>query len=73
MHLKLLQKVIQKTSETACDLIGNKIAKRATKVSKNSQQINSESLTNKHYKEIPKERYKPLEERQNIVNEMRLI
>ena len=40
------KRVIQKTSETACDLIGNKIAKRAIKVSKNSQPINSESLTN---------------------------
>ena len=34
-----------------------KIADRITKVSKTSQQINSETVTNEHDKEIPKERY----------------
>ena len=36
-------RVIQKTVETVGDLIGNKIANRITKVSRNSQQNNSES------------------------------
>ena len=38
MHLKLLQE----TAEATGDLIGNKIANGITKVSKNSQQNNSE-------------------------------
>ena len=47
----------QKTPEATGDLIGNKIANRITKVSKNSQQNNSEAVTNRHDKEIPKGRY----------------
>ena len=43
----------QKTAETASDLIDNKIME----VSQNSQQNNSETVTNEHDKEIPKERY----------------
>ena len=35
--LKAAKKVIQKIAEATGDLIGNKIAKRITKVSKNSQ------------------------------------
>ena len=57
MHLKLLEKrVIQKTAEATGDLISNKIANTITKVSKDSQQNNSETVTNGHDKEIPKER-----------------
>ena len=59
------KRVIQKTAETAGDLIGNKIADavgkssdgKITKVSRNSQQNNSEAFTNENDKEIPKERY----------------
>ena len=39
------KKLIQKTGEATSDLIGNKIADRITKVSKNSQQNNSEIVT----------------------------
>ena len=49
--------VIQKTAEAICNLIGNKIVNRITKVSNNSQQNNSETITNENNKEIPKERY----------------
>ena len=35
-----------------------------TKLSKNSQQNNSETVTNEHDKEIPKEKYLSPEERQ---------
>ena len=42
-------------------------------VSKNSQQNNSETVTNEHDKEIPKERYISPEETQKIIVEMRLI
>ena len=64
--------IIQKTAEVTGDLIGNKIADTITKVSKNSQQNNSETVTNEHDKEIPKERYISPEERQEIIDELRL-
>ena len=53
-------------------MIGNKITNKITKVSKNSQQNNSETVTNKHDKEIPKERYISPEEIQEIIDELRL-
>ena len=39
---------------------------------KNSQQNNSETTANEHQKETPKERYISLEERQEIIDELRL-
>ena len=48
------KRIIQRTAEATGDLIGNKIANRITKVSKKSQQNNSETVTNEHDKEIPK-------------------
>ena len=42
------------------------------KVSKNSQQNNSEKFTNENYKEIPKERYVSPEETQEIIDQLRL-
>ena len=73
--------IIQKTAETTGDLIGNKTSDTITKsydgkitvVSKNSQQKNSETVTNEHNKEIPKERYVSLEKRQKIIDNLRLI
>ena len=67
-----MKRVIQKTAEAAGDLIGNKIANRITKVSKNSQQYNLEKAANEHDKEIPKERYVSPKERQEITDELRL-
>ena len=72
--------VIQKTAEATGDLIGNKIDDAVakshdgtiTKVSKNSQQNNSETVTNEHDKEIPKEKYISPEERQEIIDELLL-
>ena len=59
IHLKLLQKkIIQEIAEATCDLNGNKVTDGITKVSKNSQQNNSKTVTNKNNEEIPKERYK---------------
>ena len=52
-----LKRVIQKVAEATGDLIDNEIADRITKVSKSSQQDNSERVTNEHDKEMPKERY----------------
>ena len=51
------KKEIQKRAEATWDLIGNKVAIRITKVSKNSQQNNLETVTNENDKEIPIERY----------------
>ena len=56
------KRVIQKATEATSDSNGNKTADRITKVSRGSRQNNSETLTNKHDKEIPKERYITLEE-----------
>ena len=67
MRLKLLQKV-----EATSDLIGNRIVNSITKVSKSSQQNNSETVTNKHDKEISKEKYISTNERQEIVDKLRL-
>ena len=66
MHLNLLQKVTG-------DLTENKIAGKVTKIPKTSQQNNSETITNEHHKEIPKERYLSPDERQKVVDDLRLI
>ena len=42
-------------SRTTVDLNGNKIANEITKLSKNTQQNSSETVTNEKDKEIPKE------------------
>ena len=49
------KKLIQKTAEAAGDFIGNKVANKITRISKDSQQNNSETVTNEYDKEIPKE------------------
>ena len=49
----MLNNQLQKTVGATGKLIGNEIAKRITKVSKNSQQINSQTITNENDKEIP--------------------
>ena len=51
------KRAIWKKAEAAGDLIRNKIANKINKVSKNSHQNNSETVTNENDKEIPKERY----------------
>ena len=48
------KRVIQKTAEATGDLIGNKIADRTTKSSKDSQQNNSETVTNQPDKKSTK-------------------
>ena len=73
MCLKLLQKEQLKTTESTGDLIGNKIANKIAMVSKNSQQNNSETVTKKNDKEIPKERYISPEEKQKIIDNLRSI
>ena len=51
------KKAIQKTGESTGDLVGNEIANKIIKISKISQQSNSETVTNEHHKEILKEIY----------------
>ena len=62
------KRIIQKTAEATSHLGGNKIANKITKVSKTSQQNNSETVTNEHEKEIGKERCISPEERQEIID-----
>ena len=67
------KKVIQKTAEATGNLTGNKNADKITKISKTLQENNSETITNEHDKEIPKEKYISTEERQKIIDDQRLI
>ena len=62
----------KKTAEATGDLIGNKIANKITKVSKDLQQKDLETVANEHGKEIPKKRYVSPEESQEISDELRL-
>ena len=67
------KRLTHKTAETTCNLTDNKIANTVTKKSKISPQNNSETITNERDKEIPKERYISEEERQKIIDDLRLI
>ena len=62
---------IQKTAEATGDLIGNKIANKITSVSKKS----NKELSNEKYKELTthKKRYISPEQRQQIIDELRLV
>ena len=53
-------------------MFGNKIANKIMRVSKNPQQNNSETVTNEHDQKMPKERYISPEERQEIIDDLRL-
>ena len=60
-------KAIQKTAEATGDLIGNKIADKITKVSKNLPHNDSETVANEE------EIYMSPEKKQQIINDLRLI
>ena len=51
-------------------MIGNKVSNKITKISKNSQQTISETVTNEHDKEIPKERCISPKQRQESIDEI---
>ena len=53
-------------------MTGIKIANKITRVSKNSQQNNSETVTNDNDKEIPKKRCISPEKRQEIIDDLKL-
>ena len=69
------KRAIQKIAEATGGLVGNKIADKITSVSKRSlkkppdEETSSTEINNK----MPKERYKSPQERQQIIDELRLI
>ena len=71
------KRAIQKTAETTGDLIGNKIADKITSVSKklsNNNNNNNNSDSNEDVEiTAHKKRYISPEERQQIINELRLV
>ena len=70
------KRAIQKTAEATADLIGNKIADKITRVSKKKP---TKELPDDEAKEedveiaTPKKRYISPEERQQIIDELRLV
>ena len=66
------ERVIQKTTEATSDVIGNKIADKITSVSKKTSNNNN---NNNEDVELAthKKRYISAEERQQIINELRLV
>ena len=65
------KRAIQKTAEATGDLVCNKIANKITSASKKSH--NEEIRSNEVNNEIPNERYISPKERQQIIDELRLI
>ena len=55
------------------DLIGNQSADEIILVSRTSPQNSSETVKNDYDKEIPNEKYISPEERQKIIDDLRLI
>ena len=47
----------KKTAKSTGDLVDNKIVNKIAKISRSSPQSNSETITNKYDKEIPKKVY----------------
>ena len=69
------KRAFQKTAKATGDLVGNKIADKITSTSKKSlkKSHDEELLSTDVNKEIPKERYISLKERQQIIDELKLI
>ena len=69
------KRAIQKTAEVTGDLIGNEIADRITSVLKNPSNNNNNNNNNNEDIEITahKKRYISPEERQQIIDELRLV
>ena len=75
-NVKYIQIVFDHAKQFAADVFktdGNKIPYKMTKISKNSQQSNSETVTYENDKEIPKKRYISPEEKQKNIDDLRLI
>ena len=71
------KRAIQKTAEETGDLIGNTIADKITSVSKSSAkhstELHSKNDDANNEIEAPKRRYTSPEERQQIIDELRLL
>ena len=70
------KRVIQKTAEATGDLIGNKIAVKITSTAKKStKELHNKEETKEEDAETTtyKRRYIPPEERQQIINELKLV
>ena len=72
------KRAIEKTAEATVDLIGNKVADKITKVSRISPQNKLETVTNAEEnvgldREIPRARFMFPENRQNFIDDLRLI
>ena len=67
------KRAIQKTAEATGDLVGNKIADKITSYSKKSPDHSTELNSNESNNEIPKQKYISPQERQKIIDELRLI
>ena len=67
-----LQRAIQKTAEATGDLVGNKIADKITSISKKSTK-KLPTITEDEELSTRKERYISPEERQQIIDELRLV
>ena len=65
-----MKRGIEKTAEASGDLVGNFIANKNTSISKKPA---SEPHSNAASNEIPKERYISPQERQKIIDELKLI
>ena len=65
------KRAIQKTAEATGDLIGNKIADKITSLSKKELQNNEAEVGVK--RATPKKRYLSPEQRQQIIDELRLV
>ena len=64
---------IQKTAEATGDLVSDKIADKITSYSKKSPDRSTELHSTESNNEIPKERYISPQERQKVIDELRLI
>ena len=68
------KRAIQKTAEATGDLIGNKIADKITSVSKKStKELPNDETEVDVERATPKKRYISPEERQQIIEELRLV
>ena len=72
------KRAIEKTAEAAGDSIGNKVADKITKVLRISPQNKLETVTNAEEnvgldREIPRARFMSPENRQNFIDDLRLI
>ena len=68
------KRAIQKTAEVTGDLIGNKISDKITSVSKKPNNNNNNNNNNEDVEiTFQKKRYISPEERQRIINELRLV